>query len=106
MRVSRDTVAQGVIEEWIKDKGIKKRDFGRAIGMAQQAGYVRYHNPSRLSVEDLRNMKLTEREILQIVNGKKYEYVVCGDSINALMEKIKEIATILNTTKDEEKGEN
>lgn len=71
MRISRDTKAQAVLIAWLTRKGLKKADFGKALGMAMQAGYNRYNDPSRLTVEDLRNMKLSLSEIAEIV-GLKY----------------------------------
>ena len=67
---NRNASAQKVIAGWLAYRGLKKSDFGRALGMAMQAGYHRYNDPSRLTVEDLRNMRLSASEVLEIVGVK------------------------------------
>jgi hypothetical protein len=63
----RNELSRVAINVYLAKRSIKKRDFGKRIGATTATGYNKIKDPSRLTVGDLRAMKLTEEELIQIV---------------------------------------
>lgn len=63
--------AQAEIDRLLKRKGIKKKDFGKFLGLGQSAGYRRYNDTGTLTLDDLRCMKLSISELVEIYGVAK-----------------------------------
>ena len=62
--------ARAAILHNLQRRGFELKDFGQSIGMSQKSGYIKFHNPERITVEDLRLMKASVTEVLEIVGVK------------------------------------
>ena len=73
---TRNDNRRNLLSKWFEDSDIKKQFFGKTIGGGQQLGYHRFQNPQDLTLEEVmlmsRAYKLTDRQIVCLVRGKKY----------------------------------
>ena len=67
LREKLNRKAQAELDKWMKLKGIDKTLFGDALGVSQATGYRIYKDPSRLTIEELRTMHLSDEQILEMV---------------------------------------
>lgn len=56
----------GIMHNLIR-RGLELKDFGKSIGQSQKTGYNKFHDPKRLTVEDLNLMHVSLTEAMEIL---------------------------------------
>lgn len=63
-----------VIDNWLTRRGVKQgrmEAFGRAIGISKKTATTKYHEPERLTVKEIRRMKLSDADLISLVKGTR-----------------------------------
>ena len=63
----RNEKSRIALNVYMAKRSIKKKDFGHKIGVATATGYNKIKDPSTLTVAELRMLKLTDEELIEIV---------------------------------------
>lgn len=61
-----------VIDSWLSRRGVtraKIKAFGRAIGLSANQARTKYKDPGRLTVTEIRRMRLTDSDVVRLVKG-------------------------------------
>ncbi len=61
-----------VIDSWLARRGVtraKIEAFGRAIGLSANQTRIKYKDPGRLTVTEIRRMRLTDSDVIRLVKG-------------------------------------
>ena len=59
--------AQSAILHNLKRRGMELKDFGKSIGQSTRTGYNKYHDPRKITVEDLNLMHVSLTEAMEIL---------------------------------------
>lgn len=63
-----------VIDTWLTRRGVKQSKlsaFGRIIGLTEKQARIKYKEPWRLTIKEIRRMKLSDSDVVRLVKGVK-----------------------------------
>lgn len=69
-----DNESRIIIDAWLTRRGVKKAKMealGRAIGLSKTQARLKYNEPDRLTVKELRRMRLADDDLLRLVKGTR-----------------------------------
>jgi len=68
-----------IIDNWLTRRGVKRAKmeaFGKAIGLSVNQARLKYNEPERLTVKELRRMRLSDAALVGIVKGVRVQSMI------------------------------